>query len=247
MVTYGPVRRPAARRKVGVPKFAKRVSSKDVEAMLAKKLMRLERTVRLRKPEEKFVDVGLSAINVADTTGAVQSLVPIAQGSDFNQRIGDSVRIHRIQGHARISTGIGSLGVTPTGEEFARMHIVHDMQQVADTAPAPNIIFQNVSQPASDLLYEAVFHHRFRVLASSPLYVAARLATTSLSGALTVPICPTQTGIWNFDLKCNHVVSFNGTASTDFEKNGLFFVWLTSIAADTADFDGYVRVYYTDL
>lgn len=239
MVYVRAVRRVA---KAGV----KRVSSKDVEDILAKKVLRLERTMRMRKPEEKFIDIGLSAINVVDTTGSVQSLVAIAAGTDFNNRIGDSVRVHRIQGHGRLSTAAASLGALPTADEYCRMHVVLDTQQVADTAPSASAIFASIAGP-SVLLNESSTHHRFKVLKSSQLFVAARLASSSTPVATLLSQAPTQNAVWNFNIKCNYVVSYNSTATTDVEKNGIYFVVLSSVSADTLDMDGTVRVYYTDI
>jgi len=223
----------------------KRVSSKDVEEMLAKKVLRLERTIRLRKPEEKFIETSMSAINVTDLSGYVQSLVVVAQGTDYNNRIGDSIRVHRIQGHARISTASSSLGAAPNGEEFIRMHVVLDTQQISDTVPGASTIFASTAGP-SVLLNEALSHHRFKILKTSPLMVAARLASSSTPVATLLNQAPTQNAVWNFNIKCNHVVSYNATTGDQIEKNGIYFVFLTSIAADTMDADGIVRVYYTD-
>jgi len=237
--SYAVRRKPAA----GV----KRMSSKDVENVLARKVMKLERTIRLRAPEEKFFDTALSALNIVDTTGAVQSLVGVAQGSDFNNRIGDSIRIHRIEGHVRIATGLFSVGAFPTGEEFLRCNIVLDRQQVSDTAPTVATIFPFPAEPHNNLLNEATSHHRFKILKSGPLWNVARLSSLATPVATAFAYAPTETGVWNFNHICNYVISYNGSAGTDIEKNGIYMTWRSSIAADTADCDGRVRVYYTDL
>lgn len=224
----------------------KRMSSKDVEQVLARKVMKLERTIRLRAPEEKFFDTSLSALNIVDTNGAIQSLVAVAQGSDFNNRIGDSIRIHRLEGYVRISTDPNSLGVTPTGEEYIRCNIIQDRQQVGGTIPSAGTVMAPL-QPHHNMLNEQLSHHRFKVLKSSPLWVAARLAHQSVSGALTVPISPTQTGVWNFNVPCNIVCSYNASTGTSIEKNGIYMIWRSTISSDTTDSDGFCRAYYTDL
>lgn len=243
MVVTNAVRKVYRRRKA--PVGVKRVSSKDVEVMLAKKVQRLEKSMRIRKPEEKFLDTSLSASNVADSTGSVQSIVSVAAGESENGRVGDSIRVHRIRGHGRVSTQAASLGSAPNNDEFARMHIVQDRQQVADTAPGAGTIFASTAG-VSTLLNEGLSHKRFNVLGTSPLFSAARLSPISNPVSTIYAQTPTQTGVWEFDIKCNIVVSYNGTGAGDFEKNGIFFVYLTNIAADTADFDGTLRIYYTD-
>lgn len=238
--------RPAVRkyvRKAGP--VVKRLSAKQVELQLAAKVQRLEKSMRARKPEEKFVDVSLSLINVSDTVGAVQQLTVIAAGTDFNQRVGDTVRIHRICGHFRVATGTGSLGAVPLGEEFISASIVVDGQQVGDTDPTAAAVFA-ATFPPTVLLNEAISHKRFRILDTSPLFEAARIATSTAPTGSTLGICPTQSPVWYFDIPVDIRSSFNGTASSDIEKNGIYIVARSSLTADTVDCDGRARVYYTD-
>lgn len=227
-------------------KGVKRVSSKDVENMLAKKVLRLERISRARRPEEKFLETALSAINITDAAGAIQSLVNVSAGSDFNNRIGDTIRIHRIEGFVRIADGAGSIGSFPTNEQHIRCNVVQDTQQVSDTVASVSTIFPSASEPESNFLNEALSHKRFKILATSQLWSCAMLASSATPVATLMALTPTQANTWNFDFKCNIRVSYNGTAATDFEKNGVFLTWRTNVAADTVDSDGRVRIYYTD-
>lgn len=246
LAPYGPGRRVSKFTKGRGIKGLKRVSSKDVEAMLAKKVLRLERISRARLPEEKFFDTSLSAVNIADISGAIQSIVNVAAGSDYNNRVGDTIRIHRIEGYVRIATGSSSIGAAPTTEQHIRCNLVMDSQQISDTAPNPSAIFAYVEQPEGNILLESLCHKRFKILATSQLWSAAMLASSATPVATLQSLSPTQINVWNFDLKCNIRVSYNGTAGTDFEKNGIYVVWRTNIAADTLDSDGVVRIFYTD-
>lgn len=222
------------------------VSSRQAEANLAKRVMRLSKLVALRKPELKHFDTSLSAINISDTAGASQNLVAIGNGTDDLGRIGDSIRITRIQGHVRISTASGSLGSLPSAEEMIRMNVVQDTQQVSDTIPGPISVFASVG-PATQLTNESFNHNRFRVLAASPLFIGARLVAEGTPAAITYFTSPTQSSVWEFDLKCNIVCSYNGTAATDIERNGIYLMWRSSVAADTVDSDGLVCVWFTDI
>lgn len=246
LAPYGSGRRVSKFPKGRGIKGLKRVSSKDVEAMLAKKVLRLERMSRARLPEEKFFDTILSGPNITDTAGAIQSVCSVAAGSDYNNRVGDTIRVHRIEGYVRIATSAASLGAAPTNEQHIRANLIMDTQQVADTAANPGSIWEYVAAPESNLLRESISHKRFKILATSQLWSAAMLAESATSVATLQSLSPTQLNTWNFDLKCNIRVSFNGTAGGDFEKNGLFVTWRTNIAADTVDSDGVVRIYYTD-
>jgi len=228
-------------------KGLKRASSKDVENMLAKKVLRLERISRTRRPEEKFFDTALSAINISDAAGAIISIVNVAAGSDYNNRVGDTIRIHRVEGFVRIADGAGSIGTVPTNEQHIRCNVVQDTQQVSDTSPGVGTVFSSTSEPESNMLNEAVSHKRFKILATSQLWSCAMLASTSTPVATLLPLSPTQSNTWNFDFKCNIRVSYNGTAGSDFEKNGVYVTWRTNVAADTVDSDGRVRIYYTDI
>lgn len=226
--------------------IVKRVSAKDVDTMLAKKVQKLERAVRVRRPEMKFFDTALSASNIVDTTGAVNLFTNMGQGTDVGGRIGDSIRIHRVVGHVRIGTAAASVGVTPTGDEFARVSIVQDKQQVSDTLPTAGVIYNSVLQPQSLLLNLASSEGRFNVLATSPLFSISRIAPYVTPVAAVNNQCPTQTPVWNFDFKCNVVVKFNGSSTTDIQKNGLYVVWRANTPADTLDSDGTIRIFYTD-
>lgn len=247
MVVARSAGRPGAYRRYvpAAKKVVQRMSSKQVEVALASKIKKLERTVRARQPEEKFVDISMSFINVVDTVGAVNHLTQVAAGSDFNQRTGDSIRIHRIAGHFRVATGSGSLGAKPTGEEFISASIVVDGQQVGDTSPAASTVFADVTPP-SVLLNEAISHRRFKILGTSPLFEAARIAPLSVPVAADSNQAPTQSPVWYYDLPCNLRVAFNGTATSDIEKNGIYMICRSSLTADTVDADGRCRLYYTD-
>lgn len=246
MAIYRGAGRPAVRgRSVGFKNVVRRQTAKDVELQLARKVKTLERQMKARAPEEKFVDVSLSFINVASGSGAVGHLTIIAAGSDFNQRIGDTVRIHRITGHLRLATGAGSLGATLSGEEFVSSSIVVDGQQVGDTSPTASAVFADANPP-SVLLNEAVSHKRFKILSTSPLLEAARVGPNSVIGVVTYAQAPTQSAVWYYDFPCAIRTSFNGTATTDIEKNGIYMVVRSSIAAASADLDGRCRLYYTD-
>lgn len=224
----------------------KRVSARDVDVLLAKKVQKLERVVRARKPEMKFFDTGLAAANIVDTTGAVQIFNNPPQGTTVQSRVGDSIRVHRIVGHVRIGTGSASVGASPTGDEYMRMSVVQDKQQISDTAPTASDIYNSVLSPQSILLNLALHEGRFNVLATSPLIQLSRITPYVVPVAAANNQAPTQSPVWNFDFKCNILTKFNGANSSDIQKNGVYMVWRTNTPGDTLDTDGFVRIFYTD-
>ena len=60
--------------------------------------------------------------------------------------------------------------------------------------------------------------------------------TTSGSGI------PTQSTYFQFNKKLNLKVDFNGTASTDIQKNGIYFLLLSNDTGNVVDINGIARI-----
>lgn len=235
------------RQRVSTPKDGTTpVSSSQAQVNLAKKVAKLQKVVRGITPEVKFFELTSTFPNISDTAGGVVHQSQIAAGTDITNRIADKVRIKAIRLQVRISTATASIGTTPTHEEFSRFILVQDLQQVSDTTPAASAIVQAPSlpqfpTPALDS------NGRFRWLWVSPLFQHARIATSSAVAALTTPLTPSQSPVAFYTkVKCDIPLIFNGTAATDIQKNGLYLVLLTNLAADTLDGDSNVRLDFID-
>lgn len=234
-------------RKTAVPKGLARVSAAQVDRNLANEVAKLKRIVRKRAPESKYLDTTLSFANVADTVGAVNHITSLGQGPAEQQRIGDSITVSAIDVLVRVSTATTSIGAAPTGEEAVRFALVQDMQQVADTVPTVGAIMAQVANPHNPLRSIEAGVTRFKILWMSPVIQPARITASSTPVATLTAVSPTQAN-WSFaHMKCNIKVRFNGSNGTDIEKNGLYVICWTNIAADIVDADGYTRLTYTDI
>lgn len=222
------------------------VTAPQASLALARKVNRLSKIVKGIQPELKFLSLTGSAANVTDTTGLAVPLVFLTAGTDYNNRISDRVRVKRVQFTVRISTAAASLGATPTSEEFTRFYLIQDLQQVSDTSPTVNDVLFSGSTPQFPVLNMSTAQGRYKMLWHSPLMVHSRLATSSVAGAVTTPLSPTQSPVVSCDRSMDLLVTFNGTANTDIQKNGLYLLVSTNLAADTLDIDYNWRVSYLD-
>lgn len=233
-------------RKASVPKGLARVSAAQVDRNLANEVAKLKRIVRKRAPELKYFDTALSFVNVSDTVGAVNHITAMSQGTAESQRVGDSISVSAIDCLIRVGTTSGSVGAAPNGDEAVRFALVQDMQQVSDTVPTVGAIMAQTTNPHNPLKQIETGIHRFKILWMSPVIQAARITASSTPVATLTGLTPTQPN-WAFaHVKCNVKVRFNGGNTTDIDKNGLYVICWTNIAADTVDADGYTRVTYTD-
>lgn len=235
------------RRRVSTPKDGTVVvSSSQASLALAKKVSKLSKLVKGIQPELKFFTGSGTFANVTDTAGAAASVCLIPAGVDQSERISDRIRVKRFQLQVRISSGSGSVGATPTAEEFSRFYLVQDTQQVSDTVVTPTDVIQNISNPSFPILNVSNALGRYKMLWFSPLFVHARIASASVAGAVAFPNTVTQTPVALFDKQMDLIITYNGTAATDIQKNGLFLVISTNLAADTLDADFNYRISYLD-
>lgn len=233
-------------RKAAVPKGLARVSAAQVDRNLASEVAKLKRIVRKRAPELKYFDTSLSYVNVADSVGAVNHITSMGQGTAESQRVSDSITVSAIDCLVRVGTTSGSTGTAPNGDEAVRFALVQDMQQVSDTLPSVGVIMAQASNPHNPLKQIETGITRFKILWMSPVIQTARITATSTPVATLTGLSPSQPN-WAFaHVKCNIKVRFNGSSGTDIEKNGLYVICWTNVAADTVDADGFTRITYTD-
>lgn len=221
------------------------VSASKAQENLSKKVARLSKIVRGIQPERKIIISNVTFSNVADTVGGINDIVALTAGTDISNRIADKVRIKSIRLTARVSTVSSSLGALPTDDEFTRFIVVQDTQTVADTIPAVSTIVQSTSTPQAPFpALDAT--GRFKWLAVSPLIQHARVAGSATPAATLVSLVPTQSPVWQWSWKGDLMQGYNGTAGTDIQKNALFLVCITNLAADTLDADANIRVEFID-
>jgi len=98
-------------------------------------------------PERKISINTYGFTNVTDTIGTVAPLLSIVAGTDVSDRVGDKIRIKSIRLVLTLTTTPGSIGVTPTNNEFSRFLLVQDMQAVSDGTPVAQDVVQAVNRP----------------------------------------------------------------------------------------------------
>jgi len=187
----------------------------------------LQRFVATLKPEIKYHDTSASGLNVA-VTGTVDHITDIAQGDTVSTRTGNAITV--------VSVTIKGTISDMTNAAFYRVAVVQDKQQIADTSPSATNIFSDGIASANPVTAVPTVANlaRFNVLWMSKIY----------SG--TVVNAGNQIPYYEFTRKTNIKVSYNGSASTDIEKNGLYVVFLTDSGANIVDFNGLARLGFTD-
>lgn len=223
------------------------VSVRKAESNLAQKVVQLSKYVKGLKPEVKYITATTSFANVADTVGAVANLVPIPAGTNFTERVGDKIRVKSIYCRLRVATNTGSLGVAPSDDEFTRFCIVQDTQAISSTGPVASDVVYSVTTPQDPIPNIASQPGRFRWLWTSPLMHHAKMCNNGLQGAITTPFAPTQSPVVTCRKYVDIPVSFNTVGAANTQKNVIYLVCWTNLAADTLDVDFTFRIGFTDV
>lgn len=193
---------------------------------LLQQVRSLQKAVASLRPELKLTDISISLVNVT-TAGSVTHITGIAQGDDTNGRTGNSISVKNIG----LKGIIDEASMTNTG--YYRYAFVVDKQQIADTSPGVADIF--TGNPLT-LFPTAASRDRFTILYLSPI----------ISGTAAKSGNRLQAGYVQYDWSGNINVAYNGTATSDIQKNGIYFVFLSSDASNTVDFTATCRLQYTD-
>jgi len=196
---------------------------------LQQQIKSLQKVVKEILPEIKNIGIDLAQTNIT-SSGTIQHLTAIPQGVTEVTRVGEDVMLREIIVRGRLSD------LTTTGTTsvpfYYRFALVVDKQQVADTAPAVTQVV-DTADPVNALPNNS-HSERFRFLWVSPLIQNNAVLTGN-----QFPVCDHT---WKGALK----IGFNGANSTDIQKNGVYFMILTSDTGNTVDFAGVARLMYTD-
>lgn len=208
------------------------VSKKQVDQNQSRTIQRLVKLTRGIAPERKFFDTSLSFINVTDSTGAIQNITLIPQDDTVSGRTGNKIRIKALYVQTRISTQ----SLSGLVESFIRFAVVQDMQQVSDTSPTVSQIVNNPALPQNSLM-TIPNQGRFKILKLFKLSDG-----TMMSGSNATQSAVQSWRRFGLDI----VVTYNGTAGTDIQKNGIYVICYTNEPSDVIDADGIARVTYVD-
>lgn len=163
-------------------------------------------------------DIGAS---VSDS-GSITHLTPITQGDSTANRQGNSVL-----GKYLTCRGILTKHASATATQV-RCMLFRDNQQVGDTSPGISDILQ--STPYINSMLSSTTVGRFTKLYDKLVF----LSSNKPSGQFVI----------NLAVKSH--VRFNGSASSDIQKNGLYLVLVSNEATNTPSVDAQARFGFYD-
>lgn len=163
-----------------------------------------------------------SGVSVTNSGGTI-AMTTIAQGDGDGARTGNSILVKslNIKGNLIYNTGASKL------YQPVRLFIVMDTQQVGDSSPTIGNVLEQVATYGH---ISASTAGRFKVL-----YNRVFTLTGSNAG---IP--------FQINIPLQHHVRYNGTASSDIQKGGLYFMYCSneSTLAPTMDYES--RTCYHD-
>jgi len=208
---------------------------------LRKQLKSLQSVVKKILPEIKYADVALDSTDVTSATGAVIHLTAVQQSDTATGRTGNTIQV--------LSISLSGFFLRSTSayipNAMYRFVIVVDKQQVGDSSPTIADVMDYGASNSTRFLPNVSVLERFRVLYVSKIFDGEMMAlqqslTTSGSGI------PTQSTYFQFNKKLNLKVDFNGTATSDIQKNGIYFLLLSNDTANVVDINGISRIGFVD-
>lgn len=188
-------------------------------AWAAKQIWKLKGLVNseMLKKDTAFTPTALS-------TGAVEHITAVAQGDSDSTRTGNSIFV-------RSWNFSGSIIKNTSGAntQFVRISVVMDTQQQSDTTPTYTDIYESASPYAhlnSNTVgrYKVIFSHIYSVNSSDHTAVAVKI-----------------------NIPMRHHVRYNGSASTDIQRGGLYLCSSTDEpGANMPTWQGEHRLSYHD-
>lgn len=184
---------------------------------------------KLINVEHKFVDTNLTTNT--SINGATNYLCPVAQGNDYTNRQGDSIRVQSID-------FIGTLyrNTSSTANESYRVLIIRDLMNMGADPTVSDILETVGTQYApfqhADMLNGQWYNKRYTILFD-------QLFTLDTYH-------PTHTVRFHSDHPCH--VAFKGTGSTTASAGAgaYFLVTVTSASVNVSNMDFSCRVIFTD-
>lgn len=138
-------------------------------------------------------------------SGGVIALHGVAQGDTINDRNGNSIFARSLSGWLSLSRSQSAGNAV----QVIKLAIVQDMQQVADSDPSYTSIWNAVSPLALTAVTQL---GRYKILWSRVVH----LDITSNVGAVKKVFLPMK-----------HHIRYNGTATSDIQKGGLYLTYTT--------------------
>lgn len=160
----------------------------------------------------------------AITNGQCSHLTGVAQGDSDSARTGNSIFVRSYN-----FNGVLTHNVSGQNSQVVRVAIVMDTQQVGDSSPTYSSIYESIS-PYAHLNSDTV--GRYKVI---------------WSRIYTVNTYDKNNAIVKINIPMRHHVRYNGTASSDIQKGGLYMcVACDEAGANMPTFAGEHRLSYHD-
>lgn len=160
------------------------------------------------------------------STGTVTHVTQISQGDgNFGNRTGNSILVKSLQFNMSLSRNASATAAT-----LVRVMFFTDLRQVADTAPSISDILVTTSTVALKNS-QATLSGRFKVIYDQTFCLDTSQGITKTDKAY-------------FDL--NQHVMFNGSATSDIDKGGIYMLTLSNEATNTPTLVVSYRISYYD-
>lgn len=194
------------------------------------KLVRLQRTVNSLKPEVKCAQFTGSFANVVGGTGAIDYLSQVAQGVTKGARLGDQIRVTRLQMRIQGTAPVANSSVVN------RIIIVRDKSQVGGTPSISGGVTSIFSSGNSTALQLPNNMDRFVVM--KDLYYGPN-----------EQVLGNKSGEFYIDMKLNLVTDYISTGSTaaNSSKNAMYIIVLTDDTTNVQDWTWTVNLHFTDV
>lgn len=167
----------------------------------------------------------LTSSDAVTTTAGITHLTPIAQGDSNISRTGNSILAKTLNMQMEV---VMHNSATST---FFRILVIQDKQQVADTPPTIADILEASSSTNS--IYEINTHGRFKILKNYHFSLDTYKARSKVIK-------------FHYKFPKTHHIRYNGSASSDIQKNGVYLVLLSNEATNAGNVNWYSTFTYHD-
>lgn len=210
-----------SRRYRKTPWYSKRYSAIQLAAKAARGVRYLRGLVN---SEMLHADTNFSLATVTGS-GAMNHLTALSQGDAANARTGNSILLRSLAYRFKLE-----INSSVTANTTITMLILQDTQQIGDTQPSVTDV---LSQAQTYSLLSTNTAGRFKIMKRRSF-----LLTPASGGRPAVE----HKGFMNL---YSHV-RYNGTASSDIQKNGLYVLFISSESVNYPTVSGSFRIGYHD-
>lgn len=198
-----------------------RVSFKAPSVIAVRALKKVNKLAKMVKPQVKATDTAL-VVHTMVQAGRIDFLNSnIPEGTANNNRIGNNVRVVGIDFRGLMFRNTGA------STTIVRVQILRDKQQVADVKDSISTVL-SVANPLSPF-----------ATASAGRYAVLRDRTFVLTANIDMLA-------WHWMIKVNVVQRYNGSLSTDIQKNGFVIASISNQTAFPPTIEYISRMTYTD-